>query len=130
MAFNFNDKAILGALLFKPYTIDPATGIISIKGLVPTTDVAIPEDATDISFSGAFGIVDFDGNTNVVSYTNVQNLAYDATSTNVVLTPTSVPVGTGVSFFLLQVSFFQTVNGVQYPLNNGSFNALTVIDVA
>jgi hypothetical protein len=126
--FNFNAIAILGALLFKPYSVDPATGIITIPGLVPITDVAVPEGATDISFSGAFGIVDFVGGTSVVSYTTVQNLAYDATSTDVVLKPV-VPVGTGVSFYLLQVSFFQTVNGVQYPLNNGAFNALTVIDV-
>jgi len=58
------------------------------------------------------------------------NLPIDATQSNVTLTPPQVPTGTGTDMFLLMVEFFQEVNGNQYSLNDGLYNALTVIDVA
>jgi len=45
------------------------------------------------------------------------------------LTPAAVPVGTGQAFYFLKVAFFQEINGTQYPLNNGAFNALQLIEV-
>ena len=32
-------------------------------------------------------------------------------------------------FLLLSIQFYQLVNGVQYPLRNGSFNALSLVKV-
>jgi hypothetical protein len=32
-------------------------------------------------------------------------------------------------FLLLCIQFFQEVNGVQYPLKNGAFNALNIVKV-
>jgi hypothetical protein len=61
--------------------------------------------------------------------TNVLNLAITAPSTAVTLTPTAVTVGTGTKVYLLKIEFFQQVNGVQYPLKNGAYNALKIIDV-
>ena len=43
---------------------------------------------------------------------------------------TAVPTGTGIKFFLLKMEFFQQVNALQYPLKNGAFNSLKVIEVA
>jgi hypothetical protein len=69
--------------------------------------------------------------TSVVDFkmTNVLNLAVTAPSTAVTLTPTAVPAGTGTKIYLLKIEFFQLVNGVQYSLKNGSYNALRIIDV-
>jgi hypothetical protein len=64
-----------------------------------------------------------------VKLTNVVNLPIDGTSTAVTLTPTAVPTGTGVKVFLLKIEFFQIVNGTQYSLKNGAYNALRVIEV-
>ena len=127
--FNFNDKAILGAILYKPYTVTTATGVIDIANLVPITDIAAPSGTTHVSLKGAFAIVDFDLGTSDVGYTNVENLPIDGTSTSVTLTPASVPSGTGTKLYLLQIEFFQEVNAVQYPLNNGAYNALAIIEV-
>jgi hypothetical protein len=41
-----------------------------------------------------------------------------------------VPAGTGTKVFLLKLEFFQMVNAVQYPLKNGAFNSLKIIEVA
>jgi hypothetical protein len=127
--FNFNDKAILGAILYKPYTVTTSTGVINIANLVPALDIAAPSGTTHMSLKGAFAIVDFDLGTSDVKFTNVENLPVDNTSTSVVLTPTAVPTGTGTKLYFLQIEFFQEVNSVQYPLNNGAYNALAIVEV-
>lgn len=128
--FNFNDKAILGAILYKPYAVNTTTGVISIADLVPLNDIAVPSGTTHVSVKGAFAIVDFAAGTSDVGYTNSTNLPIDGTSTSVTLTPATVPAGAGTKLYLLQIEFFQEVNAVQYSLNNGAYNALAIIEVA
>jgi len=127
--FNFNKGAILGSILFKPFTVAPATGVITINGLVPINDIAFPAGATHISIKSAWAKVDFTNNVSDVKYTNVVNLPINAVSTNVILTPTAAAVGAGTNLFLLQIEFFQMVNTVQYSLKNGAFNALSIVEV-
>jgi len=128
--FNFNDKAILGSILFKPYAVAPATGVITINGLIPANDIAFPVGATHMNIKGGWAKVDFANNISDVKFTNVVNLPINGTSTNVVLTPTAAPVGAGTNLYLLQIEFFQLVNAVQYPLKNGTYNALSVVEVS
>jgi hypothetical protein len=127
--FEFNSNALLASMLYKPYTLVPATGVITIAGLVPATDVVFPAGATHMSLTGGYANLNFA--TGVVDFkmTNVLNLAVNAPSTAVTLTPTAVPAGTGTKIYLLKIEFFQLVNGVQYSLKNGSYNALRIIDV-
>jgi len=53
----------------------------------------------------------------------------DANAVNVNLTPASAPTGTGTDIFILMIEFFQEVNGVQYSLNNGQYNAMSIVEV-
>jgi hypothetical protein len=48
---------------------------------------------------------------------------------SVTLTPVGIPVGAGQQFYFLKVAFFQEINGMQYPLKNGAFNALKLLEV-
>ncbi len=128
--FDFNINAILSSILYKPYAVDTATGVITISGLVPINDIAAPIGASHVSLRGAWAKVDFAAGTSAVEYTNTTNVAIDATSGNVTLTPAGVPAGSGTSMFLLAVEFFQEVNGVQYTLKNGAYNALSIVEVA
>ena len=75
---DFNNRAILSAVLFAPFSVDGATGEITIPNL----------------------------------------------------TPAGVPTGTGNDIFVLLVEFFQEINGVQYPLKNGAYNVLNIVEVA
>lgn len=127
--FNFNDRAILAAILHKPYQITVATGVIKIDNLVPVNDIAYPQGATHLNIKAAWAKVDFANETSEIEYTNVENLPIDATSNNVVLTPAAAPAGAGTDLYLLQIEFFQEVNGQQYSLKNGAFNALCVVEV-
>jgi hypothetical protein len=129
-SFNFNINAVLGAILDNPYSVDTSTGVISIPDLIPINEIAYPGGTTNVSLKGAFAIVDFGTGISDVGYTNVEDLVLDGTSTSVTLTPESLPSGTGTKFFLLEIAFFQEVNGVQYSLNNGAYNALAIIEIA
>lgn len=127
--FNFNIKAILGSILFNPFDVNVATGVITLDDLVPINDVSATPGATHITLRGAWAKVDFATGESSVEQTNAVNLPIDATSTNVVLTPAAVPVGAGTDVYLLMLEFFQEVNGNQYTLKNGAFNALSVVEV-
>jgi len=127
--FNFNDKAILGSILFNPYDVDLGTGVITLDGLVPINEVNAPSGATHIALRGAWAKVDFATGEATMEETNTVNLPIDATSTNVVLTPVATPTGAGTDLYLLMIEFFQEVNGNQYTLKNGAYNALSVVDV-
>ena len=128
--FEFNKNALLGSILYKPYTVTVATGVISIPGLVPVNDIAFPTGATHISLTGCYANLNYASSIADVKLTNVVNVPIDAATTAVLLTPTAVPTGTGTKIYLLKIEFFQLINGVQYPLKNGAFNALRVIEVA
>jgi hypothetical protein len=127
--FEFNQNSLLGSILFKPYAVNTTTGVVTIAALVPATDIVFPQGATHVSLTGGYANINFA--TAVVDFkmTNVLNLAITSPSTAVSLTPTAVPAGTGTKVYLLKIEFFQQVNGVQYPLKNGAYNALKVIDV-
>lgn len=127
--FNFNIEAILGSILFNPFAVNVATGEITIDGLVPINELATPQGATHITLRGAWAKIDFATNETDVQQTNAVNLPIDATSTNVVLTPGAVPAGAGTDLYLLMVEFFQEVNGVQYTLKNGAYNALSIVEI-
>ncbi len=127
--FEFNSSALLSSTLFKPYSIVTTTGVITITGVIPINDVVFPSGATHVSFTGAYANMNYA--TNVVDFklTNVQNVAINGTASTITLTPTAVPAGTGAKVFLLKMEFFQIINGVQYSLKNGSYNALKIIEV-
>lgn len=127
--FNFNKRAILESMLFIPYSLNNASGEISISGLIPMTHLIAPQGATHVSFKGAWAKVDFAANTSDVSYSNVVSLPLNTNTSNVLLTPTASPAGSGTDFYFLNVEFFQQVNGIPYPLLNGVFNAMSIIEV-
>lgn len=50
-------------------------------------------------------------------------------ASTITLTPTAIPLGTGTNIFLLKVEFLQQVNGIQYSLMNGAYNALSIVEI-
>lgn len=127
--FEFNNQTTLGSVLLSDYSLDPLTGTIVINDFIPSQRLQSPEGATHVSFSGGFLNLDFATGSKQLEVSNVVNLAIDMANTTVTLTPASVPSGTGNQLYFLKLAFFQELNGVQYPLNNGAFNALQLIDV-
>ena len=127
--FNFNDRSHLSTVLHAPYVLVPATGEVAIADFVPKMKLTYPTYATHVSLSCGFLNVDFGTGIYDLTLSPELNLAIDMASTNVSLMPSGVPVGTGTKFYFLLIEYFQMVNGVEYPLNNGAFNALGILDV-
>ena len=126
--FNFNKQAVLGSILFNPYAVNVGTGEITLDNFVPLNEVSAPAGATHITLRGAWAKIDFATGEADVQETNAVNLLLDATSSNVVLTPAAAAAGTGNDLFLLMLEFFQEVNGAQYVLKNGAYNALSIVE--
>ena len=126
--FNFNREAVLGSILFNSYNVDVATGVITLDNFVPLNEVSAPSGATHITLRGAWVKIDFATGETDVQETNAENLLLDATSSNVVLTPAAAATGSGNDLFLLMLEFFQEVNGAQYVLKNGAYNALSIVE--
>ena len=127
--FNFNIRAIMSAVLLSDISLTTATGEIVITDFTPDQNLEIPLGATHVSFTSGFLNLDFATGDKDLQLSPETNLPIDNTNTTVTLTPAGVPVGTGTELFFLKVAFFQEVNGVQYALNNGAYNALQLIEV-
>ncbi|MBK8516139.1 MAG: hypothetical protein IPL55_07570 [Saprospiraceae bacterium] len=129
--FNFNIKAVLSGILFKPFTLNSITGALDILGLVPAMDIATAPGSTHMSVTGGWAKVDFATGESETSMSNTVNLPVNAPSTDVNLIHAAAPtLATGVAVFVLLIEFFQEVNGVQYSLKNGGYNSLAVVEVA
>ena len=127
--FNFNVRSILNSILYRPFTVDTQTGVIEVTDLVPVNHIAAPSGATHVALTGAWGKVNFQDDQFNVELSNTVNLPIDGNASTVTLTPAQAPTGTGTDAFLLMVEFFQEVNGNQYSLNDGLYNALSIVDV-
>lgn len=131
--FDFNNRAPLSTVLFAPYTLNQATGEVVINPFVGINDLTFDAAATHVTFKAAYALVDFANNEADIQYSPETNLQIDATVNNVVLTPAAVPVtpgGGGNRIYMLQIQFFQEVNGLQYSLKNGAYNVLNLLDIA
>ncbi len=127
--YNFNEQCSLGAVFAKSYTVNKTTGVITLGSVEPATDIVFQPGATHVSLQGGWAKIDFVKNSYELQLSEVVNLGIDE-GADVVLTPAAVPAGTGTDVFLLLISFYQEVNEVQYPLRNGEYNVLSVIEVA
>lgn len=127
--FDFNINAELNGVLFSPVIVTSATGVVKINNLIPAEQLHFPQGATHFSLQSAFLKLDFATGISDIKFSNVVNLPINATSASATLTPTAVPVGTGISFYLLLISFYQLINGVQYSLKNEEYNVLNILEV-
>ncbi|WP_246011659.1 hypothetical protein [Flavobacterium piscinae] len=127
--FDFNQRAVLPAVLYAPYEVDTATGAITIADFNPLQQLRTPQGATHFSLQSAFLNLDFGTAEYAITYSDVVNLPTNSGIATQTLTPSGVPAGSGIQFYFLLIEFFQEVNAVQYPLNNGAFNVLNIVAV-
>lgn len=127
--FNFNKNANMDSVLLAQYNLDTTSGEVTISDLIPNQQINIPNGASHVSFSAAFLNLDLETDASDLQLSNTVNLPINGTGTTVTVTPAAVASGSGQSYYFLKVAFFQEINGIQYPLNNGAFNALQLIEI-
>ena len=131
--FSFNATALLNTTLFVSYqaTIDRVTGTaqIDLPAFNPEVAVVKPNGATHYQFNAAAAVLDFDGDESAFVEATTSSSPLNAMAVPQQLAISLAPNSTLPIVLVFGVSFYQEVNGINYSLNNGAYNAITVIAV-
>lgn len=132
--FDFNSNGLLGNTLYVPYnaTIDRASGAVSLElpELVPEQMISAPAGTTHFKIVTGASEVDFQAGNSLTVYAGTAEIPWDNTPmAALALDLTLTPASTLPLVLLLGVEFYQEINGVFYMLNNGSFNALAIVNL-
>jgi hypothetical protein len=133
--FEFNVKAKLGATLYVPYTtvIDRVTGTltVSIPSFVPADKIIAPAGTTHFRIVSTGAEVDFEKENFITDSKDSGVIAWDSMATAVINLANAVSVNSTHPLFLVMgIQFYQQVAGINNPLKNGAFNALSVVKVS
>lgn len=132
--FEFNIGSKLGTTIFAPFTavIDRVAGtlVVNIPSFIPANMVAEPSGSTHFKLTSAGAAIDFENETFEVATSETASLPWDAAATAVINLANAITANSPHPLFLaLGIEFYQEMNGVQYPLKNGAFNALSLVSV-
>jgi hypothetical protein len=127
--FDFNKNAKWHSIVTAPYVLDTITGAVTISDFNPAEHLNFPEGATHFSLQSAYLHLDFITGLSEIMYSDLFNYPISSAVITPLLVPSGIPTAGGSKVYFVLIEFFQEVNGIQYGLNNGLFNALTIIDV-
>ena len=132
--FEFNVDGKLTTSLFANYeaTIDRVTGDcnVNLPSFIPSQLIAATGGTTHYKIISAAAAIDFENEAFVVDNKESVLLPWDNTASAIINLNNSVGANsTHPIFLVLGISFFQEVNGMQYPLKNGAFNPLAIVKV-
>lgn len=130
--FEFNINGKLSTTVFATYaaTIDRVTGKLDVvvDPYIPTASIVAPEGATHYKIVSMGAELDFLNNLSIVDEQSSAMLPWDATQTAALTLSNNVTANSTLPLYLfLGVQFYQSVNGVDYPLNNSAHNALALV---
>jgi hypothetical protein len=133
--FEFNANSKLGTTLYAPYTasINRVTGelTVSLQSFVPANMIAAPAGASHFKIVSAGAEIDFETEDYVVDVKSTNDLPWDNAGTAIINLVNAVTANSTKPLFLvLGVEFYQEVNGTLYPLKNGAFNSLALVEVS
>ncbi|WP_134092083.1 hypothetical protein [Olivibacter sp. XZL3] len=133
--FNFNIAAELSNTLFarQEVTIDRATGTVNLtlETLQPAAAVAAPQGATHFQLNYGASAVDFDSE-EMTEIATGQSESFSLKEQLINSQTLSLNIGNADElpvFVLFGITFYQEVNTVLYPLNNGAYNAISIIQI-
>jgi hypothetical protein len=135
LGFEFNIGGKLGTTLFAPFigAIDRVTGEITVDlaSFIPANMIAAPGGTTHFKIISAGAEIDFEAEVFVTTNSETAILPWDMTPTVAINHLNAVtPNSTKPLFLALGVEFYQEVNGRMYPLKNGSYNPLALVQVS
>lgn len=135
VGFEFNIGGKLGTTLFAPFVggIDRVTGaiIVDLESFIPANMIAAPGGTTHFKIISAGAEIDFEAEVFVTATSETAILPWDMTSTVTISHLNAVtPNSTKPLFLAVGVEFYQEVNGRMYPLKNGSYNPLALVQVS
>jgi len=132
--FEFNQSGKLNATMYAPFTaaIDRGNGeaTVEIPSFIPQNTFAAPGGATHMRLISAASKVDFEEESFDLDTDESSEIAIGPQSEAAITLTATVPTaGDQPIFLLFGVEFLQEVNGTMYPLKNGTFNALALVEI-
>lgn len=132
--FEFNSSGLLSNTLYVPYnaSIDRTTGEVEITlpDLIPNQMITAPSGTTHFKIVTAAAEVDFVQGNSLAAYDSTAEIPWDESSLASVTLTTNVTADSELPIIqVLGVEFYQEINGAFYMLNNGTFNALALINL-
>ena len=132
--FEFNANGKLGSTLFAPYAtaLDRATGDVgaSMDPFAPTVRIAAPGGTTHFKIVMGAAELDFANETSAFESDETAILPYDAVDIAAINLTVALAAASVLPILqVLGIEFYQEVNGQMYPLKNGAFNALSVVNI-
>lgn len=127
--FNFNSKAQLDSILFKPFTVDTTAGTLLIEGFNPLVHLSAEPSATHFSMKLCKADVEISSGKSELVISNEAQFAVTAPAANITLQLEDDTTINGLQLFVLQICFFQEMNGQMYPLKDKAHNASKIIEV-
>lgn len=133
--FEFNAKAPITQTFYAPFTpvVNRATGLMSvlIDAFNARNVVAAPKGATHFKLISAAVSANFETNAYAIVSAESANTPVDEGLVAAIAFDHQLEAGTTDPLFLvLGIEFSQVIgNGQSYPLNNGSFNGLSLVAV-
>lgn len=133
--FDFNKDATLGATISAPFvaTIDRPAGILAVvmQPFNPSAQLAAPAGATHFKMVSMAVEADFTNEKAITGASETAVLPWDSNNTAIIRLENTITASSTLPLFLLfGVQFFQQVNGINYPLKNGTFNTLNLVKVS
>jgi hypothetical protein len=133
--FEFNANSKLGTTLYAPFTgsINRISGelTINVPSFIPVNMIAAPNGATHFKIVSAGTEIDFENGNYVADVKTTATLPWDSSATAVINLVNLVTANSTKPLFLsLGVEFYQEVNSIMYPLKNGAFNSLALVEVS
>lgn len=132
--FEFNTRGTLGTSLYAPFTttIDRVTGAFTLNLLpfVPNQMVTVPEGTTHFKVNYGAASIDFEAEQYEVALGESALIPWNGIPTaDLSETLTLTTNSTHPLFMVVGIAFYQEVNGQSYPLRNGAFNPLSIVQV-
>ena len=133
--FEFNLNGKLGACFYAPFTatVDRVAGELKadVPSFIPLNMVKAPGGTTHYRIVSAGVEIDFVNGVYVADSKTSAILPWDENGSAALLLTNVVTANSTHSLFLaLGIEFYQEVNGDMYPLKNGTFNALALVEVS
>ena len=131
--FDFNETAKLSTVMSLPFTlaVNRTEGSVSLvfPAFVPANSIVMPGGATHARLILGTSEIDFTiGTYLTTSAQSSMVLISGEEQAQITLDCEITETGTLPLLIVLGVEFYQEVNGQQYPLRNGTFNALSIVE--
>ena len=132
--FDINRNEHLGSTLILDYdvSIDRSGGTLGVStaDFVPKDSLNWPEGATHVKFVAGGAELDFANGTFIRNIAESDIIPIDdSTATGLALDTTVTAASTLPLMLVFGVFFYQELNGVNYPLRNGQYNAVAIVGI-